>query len=1024
MTHGSESLALSLLGPVAISANNNPLALPRSKKTRALLAYLAVTGRPQRRERLCHLLWDVTDDPRGALRWSLSRLRKVFAEHRDALHTTRDEVELKSEALTIDVCALHDAVRTGLSALDVPTLESLAALPRGSFLEELELPDILDFNAWCIAERERAREAHCALLTHLVARLVDEPMRALPHARTHAQVDAFDVAAQLTLLKLLHETRKVAEAKQTFDNVRRMFREVSAPGLFELEQGFRDLQAARRSQGRSDEGSAPSSPPGDATKTNVAPARALTVGLLPDVKRDNRPQDTWPFVGRRELLAELESALDVTEGAEAPPIALLSGEPGSGKTRLADRLASRAESAGMNVLRGRSFEAESSRPYGPFVDALGVDILAVAEKHQGTPESGSSREALFAALTSSIADAATASRGVLLILDDVQWMDNDSAELLHYVARHRAPCAILLLARGGELGDNDGVSRTLRSLRRVHGVHESSLAPLSQTEVAELVKATFDGNPQDIHVASAGNPLYAIELARAYASGSTQAPSSIQKLVMERVEQLPTPTADVLRWCTILGHGMDVAQLEALCSLELEALIDALERLEQHAFLRIDATRSHDRYTFSHDVVREAVYAGMSPPRRRLMHRKVAQHLAPKTSDAAVATSIAHHASRAGEASLGARACVVAGQRSLRVFANGDAETLARRGIKLAEQIEGDERITLTLDLLHILYAARTPDRDEAANRVRTLADEALDRGLTHAARLGFQMLSFLRWESSSMADAHSNIMQAERVSRSADPKERTVALAQAAKCLVLLERNLNQAEAFVMEADALARREGQSSSAVSFATGMIAAHRGDEDDAEAAFVQAQMVAREHGERLAEFCAVEHQVMLYIDRQQHAKACKLGDALVELGARVRPGAEAPASRALVALAQHCAKQIEADALDEAIEALRAADAKYELAFILTRAAMFNLRQDRLAAAERYGEDALEVAHAIGRPSETAMAHCVLGQVAFRNDNAPRVELHRTALAQLKPTELSTVAAKFLSESECDVRPVR
>jgi DNA-binding SARP family transcriptional activator len=70
-------LAIRMMGELAVERDGEPLALPPSKKTRALLAYLVATRRPQRRERLCALLWDVPDDPRGALRWSLSKLRTL-----------------------------------------------------------------------------------------------------------------------------------------------------------------------------------------------------------------------------------------------------------------------------------------------------------------------------------------------------------------------------------------------------------------------------------------------------------------------------------------------------------------------------------------------------------------------------------------------------------------------------------------------------------------------------------------------------------------------------------------------------------------------------------------------------------------------------------------------------------------------------------------------------------------------------------------------------------------------------------
>jgi tetratricopeptide (TPR) repeat protein len=344
------------------------------------------------------------------------------------------------------------------------------------------------------------------------------------------------------------------------------------------------------------------------------------------------------------------------------------------------------------------------------------------------------------------------------------------------------------------------------------------------------------------------------------------------------------------------------------------------------------------------------------------------------------------------------------------VFANGDTEALARRGLGLVDELDDEARIPATLELLRLQFAARTPDRELAARRVRELADRALDLGLTAAARLGFQTLSFLRWESCSMADAHANIMQAERVSRSAAPEERNVALAQAAKCLVLLERNLGQAEAFVMEAESLAQRTGRNHSAVSFAAGMIANHRGDIDQAIEHFREARQLAREHGERLAEFCAVEHWVMLEIDRGDHETAAPLAEDLAVLGERVRAGAEAPAGRGLRALVQLLAgSDAAADELRASLEELRTADAKYELAYLLTRWAAHDLDVKRCERARPNAEAALEVARAIRRPSETALARVALALCAERSNDAEAREQHLSAVRELPQGELSQAA---------------
>ena len=218
------------------------------------------------------------------------------------------------------------------------------------------------------------------------------------------------------------------------------------------------------------------------------------------------------------------------------------------------------------------------------------------------------------------------------------------------------------------------------------------------------------------------------------------------------------------------------------------------------------------------------------------------------------------------------------------------------------------------------------------------------------------------------MADAHANILQAERVSRSADPDERSQALAHAARCLVLLERNLGQAEAFLLEARGVSERSGRSSAAVAFALGMISAHRGEQALADAALTEAQDLARASGERLAEFGALEHRVMLALDLGTgHAEG--LAASLVELAARVRPGAEAVIARSLHALAQVLESDAEDGLLRAALADLRMADARYELSFALTRRATHALAKGSLETATEAASDGLEVSRAVGRCSE-------------------------------------------------------
>src|SRR3954454_17022330 len=173
-------LTIRLLGDLTISRAGTPLTLPPSKKTRGLLAYLVAIGRPQRRERLCNLLWDVPDDPRGALRWSLSKLRALVDEPDGGparILADRETVAFVAEGASCDLHALRDLVgtRAGTAALERAPTEHLGAIANaigGMFLEGLGLPGQPDFQAWCLAEREDVRRQHATLLaalTHVLA---------------------------------------------------------------------------------------------------------------------------------------------------------------------------------------------------------------------------------------------------------------------------------------------------------------------------------------------------------------------------------------------------------------------------------------------------------------------------------------------------------------------------------------------------------------------------------------------------------------------------------------------------------------------------------------------------------------------------------------------------------------------------------------------------------------------------------------------------------------------------------------
>lgn len=206
----SRRVRIRLIGEVSVQRGDARLELPRSRKCRALIAYLATTGRPHRREALCELLWEVPDDPKGELRWTLSKVRGVLG---DALVADRERVALDQAAVEVDAAELLVAAENPL-AVSTPMLERLAGRGDATLAPDLDLPRCPEFQAWLYAVREDVRRAQLVVLDALVRRLGGEPERALPYARARVAADPLDEGARLGLLELLVATGRTDEAEQ------------------------------------------------------------------------------------------------------------------------------------------------------------------------------------------------------------------------------------------------------------------------------------------------------------------------------------------------------------------------------------------------------------------------------------------------------------------------------------------------------------------------------------------------------------------------------------------------------------------------------------------------------------------------------------------------------------------------------------------------------------------------------------------------------------------------------------------
>jgi len=349
---------------------------------------------------------------------------------------------------------------------------------------------------------------------------------------------------------------------------------------------------------------------------------------------------------------------------------------------------------------------------------------------------------------------------------------------------------------------------------------------------------------------------------------------------------------------------------------------------------------------------------------------------------------------------------VSAGRLCLRFFANDDALTLARKGLQLAEQLIDAERVCLTLDLHDVMLAAAPlEDWEAAAAGYVALAEQALDHGALSHARLGYQMASYVRWVHGKWSGAREETLQAERVTRGGSDEDHIVGMAETAKCLAMLERDLTQADAMLMEAQALAVRQRFSHHSIPAALGMLRYHENKLDEAEELFKEARTLCKTAGERVNEFQANEYLVMIDFERGRIDAAQARCAALVEIGEKLREGSEAPFARAFEGLCRYAIDD-EAGPLNAALDQLRIADAKHRLAYTLTRAALLDVERGRPQDALLRASEALGYAELLERETEIVLAHVALALTHRASDDPTEYQKHVAAISDFEQTSVA------------------
>jgi DNA-binding SARP family transcriptional activator/predicted ATPase len=1022
---GTALLQIRLLGELQVRRGGDVLALPASRRTRALLAYLVASGASHSRSGLCDLLWEGPDDPRAALRWSLTKLRPLVDDesfHR--LRADREHVSFQPSACDIDTQQVQALLAGGVEHAPLAALEQAAGLLQGEFLGGLDLPACYRFHQWCMAQREQHGGLRRRVLDTLVERLAKSPEQALPHARAMVAADPLAAGAHATVVRLLALAGRYPEAEQHYGWARDLLRrEVSMADGGPLDQAIRDARRALR-------------PP-----IAVAPASSASrVGREP-------PEHQIPLIGRAGERALIESALQAPTGTRR--LLLFAGEPGIGKSRLLDHLAHAAGDAGQAVVRGRCFEAEMVRPYGLWIDALrsfdasGMPAGTLAQAAPllagGQHAAGGSRETLFDAALGLVRRMAFV-QPLALLLDDLQWIDEGSAALLHYVVRQLDPAAPLVLAgaaRSGEVDDNPWARSLLQSLAREDRLQQAQVGPLEFADAAMLLRAaSAELDAADVLRHAGGNPLYLLELSRAARRGAQGAGRSLDALIEQRLHALDDGARDLLAWAAAMGRELRPETLAAATGLPMAQVLAGLERFTRRGLL-VPTGEGH--FDFTHDLVRDGVYRALSQPRRRAIHRQIAQALqAASAADPRLHGEIVRHAALADDSWATARACRAAADHCLRVFANRDAAAVADRGLAYLDDLpRGTERAALEIGLLRLrlLAVAASP----GGNALTALA-QRLQRAITTAEALelyaeaasGWEVLSLWQQQAGDIQGTQQATLFAQQATRRADAATHCRQLANSGRCLLDIEADVVRGRALLEEAEALAAGLQLKVMELEWGRGLLARAAGDLDAARAALERATAMAGAAENHWREYECMVWSATIDWERQRYADVLVQAGNIVQVVRRMGE-TQAPFAEALAALARlRRGDASAASTLAAALQALREIDDKAHLAYALNEAAALALDDGRAEDAAGCAAEALSAAQAVRRPTEEAVASARLA--AARRDAALLPQLQACtsvsarasgaleAAAQRLTTLLSTPAPQTLATDSPGDRP--